>query len=458
MMNLANNTQEVSTTTGTGALTLSNTAPGGSQTFGSRLVDGDLCKYKIQLQSDLTKWEVGYGQYNTAGPTLTRLKAIDGSSGLGVTVNFGAGTKDVILTVDGAEFEMIATLLWGTGIDGALVIGDGATVTLSNDSHYSSITWGAAKTGKLVTNGYQPYCNGIVDIRGLPADAVLLGAVGTGNGGAGAASQNAGTAGLAVNGQSVGSSAGSPGGQGGVGTTTTGGAGAVGQPAQTGVGGNSGASGAGGTGAAGAQAAGAAGAVVQPTGQVRFHGPQLYVIKGGQGNLPGGAGGAGGGAGGGSGSVAGGGGGGGGAGGNVVRLPWRLIWRDGTTTAGAIRCNAGSGGAGGTTATNTCGGGGGGAGGGGGGLYVLCEELIGSTATNALTAPGGVGGNGGGGLTTGNGGSGGNGGNGGFIQVVIMGRPASSFEVAGSAGGTAVAPSGTTGGTGGTAGACSASL
>lgn len=89
-----------STTTGTGALTLSTTAVAGFRTIQSQCAVNDTFKYRIwgvDASGNATgEWEDGLGTYS-ATDTLTRTTVFDGSSGAGVAVNFSAGTKWVAI-------------------------------------------------------------------------------------------------------------------------------------------------------------------------------------------------------------------------------------------------------------------------------------------------------------------------------------------------------------------------
>jgi hypothetical protein len=84
------------TTTGTGTVTLSGSAPSGFQTFGSLLSTNDTTFYCIVDQSG-SDWEVGLGTYNSTGPTLARTTVLS-SSNSGSLVSFPAGTKNVFIT------------------------------------------------------------------------------------------------------------------------------------------------------------------------------------------------------------------------------------------------------------------------------------------------------------------------------------------------------------------------
>jgi len=92
----ADRVKDTTTTTGTGAITLANSAPAGYQTFASAFgASAITVGYCIQDQNG-PNWEVGTGTFNgTTGLTRTVLA----SSNAGSLVNFGAGTKDVFCTL-----------------------------------------------------------------------------------------------------------------------------------------------------------------------------------------------------------------------------------------------------------------------------------------------------------------------------------------------------------------------
>lgn len=86
--------KDTSTTTGTGALTVSGAPPTGFRTFSTVYSVGGRVPYVIVHQS-AAEWETGIGTY-TASNELTRT-TITSSSNSGSVVNFSAGTKDVFV-------------------------------------------------------------------------------------------------------------------------------------------------------------------------------------------------------------------------------------------------------------------------------------------------------------------------------------------------------------------------
>lgn len=92
----ADRVRDTSTSTGTGNITVSGSAPTGFRTFSTVLSVGDTFYYAIQAQG-ASEWEVGIGNYASSN-TIERLTVLS-SSNSGSLVNFSAGTKDVFLTL-----------------------------------------------------------------------------------------------------------------------------------------------------------------------------------------------------------------------------------------------------------------------------------------------------------------------------------------------------------------------
>lgn len=94
--------KDSTTTTGTGTVTLSGTAPDGFRAITDAHTNGATVRYAISLG---TEWEVGEGVFTTSGNTLTRATVL-ASSNAGALVNFSAGTKTVITTLTAAEIDV----------------------------------------------------------------------------------------------------------------------------------------------------------------------------------------------------------------------------------------------------------------------------------------------------------------------------------------------------------------
>ncbi len=102
---LKDRVKEVTTSTGTGTITLGGAATG-FQSF-SAVGDSNTTYYTIAnpVGSD---WEVGIGTYTASGTTLSRDTVLSSSNG-GALVNFGVGDKDVFVTYP-SEFSQTAQI------------------------------------------------------------------------------------------------------------------------------------------------------------------------------------------------------------------------------------------------------------------------------------------------------------------------------------------------------------
>lgn len=92
---LKDRVKDTTTTTGTGSVTLSGTAPTGFQNFNAAIGTSNTTYYCIAGQGT-SEWEVGLGTLS-ASTTLART-TVYASSNAGSLVNFSAGTKDVFVT------------------------------------------------------------------------------------------------------------------------------------------------------------------------------------------------------------------------------------------------------------------------------------------------------------------------------------------------------------------------
>jgi hypothetical protein len=112
------------TTTGTADFTL-GAAASGYQSFAA--IGNTNYTYYAAVDPATGDWEVGYGQYLTAGPTLTRNTVLS-SSAAGAKVSFGAGSKDVFCTYP-SEKAIYEEYSGNVLIDGGplTVVGTGVT-------------------------------------------------------------------------------------------------------------------------------------------------------------------------------------------------------------------------------------------------------------------------------------------------------------------------------------------
>lgn len=95
--------KDSTTTTGTGTITISGTAPTGYRAFASVMSTGDSFYYCIS--STGAEWEVGIG--SLASSTTISRDTVLASSNSNALVNFSAGTKDVFITIPAASVQNI---------------------------------------------------------------------------------------------------------------------------------------------------------------------------------------------------------------------------------------------------------------------------------------------------------------------------------------------------------------
>jgi hypothetical protein len=117
---LADRVQDVTTTTGTGTITLANTPPTGFQSF-AVIGNGNTTYYAIYGGND---WEVGIGAYTSIGTSLSR-DTVLASSNSGNLVSFGSGDKAVFVTYP-AERSVNEDATGNVNID---ITGNAATAT-----------------------------------------------------------------------------------------------------------------------------------------------------------------------------------------------------------------------------------------------------------------------------------------------------------------------------------------
>jgi hypothetical protein len=116
----ADRVKDTSTTTGTGNITVSGSAPFGYRTFSTVLSVGDTFYYAIQGQST-AEWEIGVGTY--ASTNQFARTTVLASSASGSAVSFSSGTKNVFITLPAnktLQFDVSGSptaggILYGTG-------------------------------------------------------------------------------------------------------------------------------------------------------------------------------------------------------------------------------------------------------------------------------------------------------------------------------------------------------
>jgi hypothetical protein len=145
---LADRVKDTTTTSSTGTITLSGTAPTGYQNF-SVIGNGNTTYYTIAHQT-ANEWEVGIGTYTSSGTTLARTTIL-ASSNAGSAVNFSAGTKDVFVTAP-AE-RTVQGLGGGTSTQAIVLNGTTASVsgTIATGTNGMSVGPVTVASGVVIT-------------------------------------------------------------------------------------------------------------------------------------------------------------------------------------------------------------------------------------------------------------------------------------------------------------------
>ena len=95
--------KEISTTMGTGNLTLAGIVAGeGFITFNTGIGTPNTTYYAIHNQGT-AEWEVGLGTLDGTSANLARTTVLDNSDGNTSPITLGAGTKDVFCTLPAAK-------------------------------------------------------------------------------------------------------------------------------------------------------------------------------------------------------------------------------------------------------------------------------------------------------------------------------------------------------------------
>ena len=144
---IADRVRETTTTTGTGTITLAG-AVTNFETFTANLSNSDTTYYAI-VDNTNGAFEVGLGTFTSSGTTLAR--SVIASSNSNNLVDFGAGTKDVFITIPASKMVVE---------DGSNNVSIGGTVTATAFSGS-----GAALTGVEVVNDTSPQLGGALDVQ-----------------------------------------------------------------------------------------------------------------------------------------------------------------------------------------------------------------------------------------------------------------------------------------------------
>ena len=150
---IADRVKDSTTTTGTGTVTLSGTAPTGYQNFS--VIGNTNTTYYCIVHQTANEWEVGIGTYATSGPTLARTTVLSNSSATQPSaLSFSAGTKDVFVTYpsENSAFTggsqgihlnnatISANYTIATGVNGfsvgPITVGSGYAVTVSSGQRW----------------------------------------------------------------------------------------------------------------------------------------------------------------------------------------------------------------------------------------------------------------------------------------------------------------------------------
>ncbi len=139
-----NRVREVTSTTGTGTVTLGG-AVGGFQSFAAGIGNDNTTYYAISINSE-SEWEVGLGTLNSDSSTLARTTVLE-SSNSDAEVDFSAGSKEVFCTLPSEKAVYLDA-------DGASVPALGAQITdeTKTFSNYSVLTANRTLTAASDTN------------------------------------------------------------------------------------------------------------------------------------------------------------------------------------------------------------------------------------------------------------------------------------------------------------------
>ena len=199
---LADRVKDTTTTTSTGTITLSGTAPTGFQNF-SVIGNGNTTYYTIAGQGT-SEWEVGIGTYTSSGTTLSRTTVL-ASSNAGSLVVFSAGTKDVFVTYPAERSVNLSSTALTSGrvpyattdgllVDAANLTFNGTTLTAGGLASPTLTNAGTLALSATGANILTASTNSTERMRITSAGGVSFGATGTAYGTSGQVLTSAGDA------------------------------------------------------------------------------------------------------------------------------------------------------------------------------------------------------------------------------------------------------------------------
>ena len=153
----ADRVKDTSTTTGTGNITVSGSAPFGYRTFSTVLSVSDTFYYAIQGQST-AEWEIGVGTY--ASTNQFARTTVLASSASNSAVSFSSGTKNVFITLAATRTLQLDSA-GNPSFTGVLAIANGGTNTSATPTAGTipygtgtTLAYSAAGTaGQVLTSG-----------------------------------------------------------------------------------------------------------------------------------------------------------------------------------------------------------------------------------------------------------------------------------------------------------------